>query len=61
MAFFEKMPYLFPHTDAKSWFDSKPEAAIETISAATEIAKTPRLLSGMVLILPDRWNTTNLY
>jgi len=31
MAFFEKMPYLFPHTDAKSWFDTKPEAAIETI------------------------------
>ncbi|GAB3380997.1 malonic semialdehyde reductase [Lysobacter fragariae] len=31
MAFFEKMPYLFPHTDAKSWFDSKPESVIETI------------------------------
>jgi 3-hydroxypropanoate dehydrogenase len=29
--FFEKMPYLFPHTDAKGWFDSKPAAAIETI------------------------------
>jgi len=29
--FFEKMPYLFPHTDARSWFDSKPAAAIETI------------------------------
>ena len=23
MAFFEKMPYLFPHTDARSWFDGK--------------------------------------
>ena len=31
MAFFEKMPYLFPHTDAKGWFDGKAEAAIETI------------------------------
>lgn len=31
MAFFEKMPYLFPHTDAKGWFDTKLEAAIETI------------------------------
>ena len=31
MAFFEKMPYLFPHTDAKGWFDTKPETAIETI------------------------------
>jgi 3-hydroxypropanoate dehydrogenase len=30
-AFFEKMPYLFPHTDAKGWFDSKPKDAIETI------------------------------
>ncbi|MDR7100690.1 3-hydroxypropanoate dehydrogenase [Lysobacter niabensis] len=29
--FFEKMPYLFPHTDAKGWFDSQPAAAIETI------------------------------
>ena len=31
MAFFEKMPYLFPHPDAKGWFDTKPEAAIEAI------------------------------
>jgi 3-hydroxypropanoate dehydrogenase len=31
MAFYEKMPYLFPHTDAKGWFDTKPEAALETI------------------------------
>jgi 3-hydroxypropanoate dehydrogenase len=31
MAFFEKMPYLFPHTDAKGWFDTKPKEAIETI------------------------------
>ena len=30
-AFFEKMPYLFPHTDAKGWFDTKPKEAIETI------------------------------
>ncbi|QNP41558.1 malonic semialdehyde reductase [Lysobacter solisilvae (ex Woo and Kim 2020)] len=30
-AFFEKMPYLFPHTDAKSWFDTKPASVIETI------------------------------
>ena len=31
MAFYEKLPYLFPHVDAKGWFDSKPEAALETI------------------------------
>ena len=30
MAFYDKLPYLFPHADAKSWFDSKPEPALET-------------------------------
>ncbi|MBF6024173.1 malonic semialdehyde reductase [Lysobacter niastensis] len=29
MAFYDKLPYLFPHTDAKSWFDTKPEPALE--------------------------------
>jgi 3-hydroxypropanoate dehydrogenase len=24
-AFYEKLPYLFPHTDAKSWFEGKPD------------------------------------
>ena len=24
MAFYEKLPYLFPHTDAKPWFEGKP-------------------------------------
>ena len=32
MAFYEKLPYLFPHTDAKSWFDTKPEAVLDTIA-----------------------------
>lgn len=32
MAFYEKLPVLFPHTDAKSWFDTKPEAALTTIA-----------------------------
>lgn len=31
MAFFEKSPVLFPHTDAKSWFDTKPEHELRTI------------------------------
>ena len=31
MAFFEKLPYLFPHTDAKGWFDGKSEADLRTI------------------------------
>ncbi len=29
-AFFEKLPFLFPHTDAKSWFTSSPALAQET-------------------------------
>lgn len=28
--FYEHLPKLFPHTDAKSWFVGKPEAHIET-------------------------------
>ena len=28
-AFYEKLPYLFPHTDAKAWFEGNP-ALIET-------------------------------
>lgn len=31
LAFFEKLPYLFPHTDAKGWFDTKPDDVLETI------------------------------
>lgn len=29
-AFYEKLPYLFPHTDAKAWFTSSPALAQET-------------------------------
>jgi 3-hydroxypropanoate dehydrogenase len=25
LAFYDKLPYLFPHTDAKSWFEGKPD------------------------------------
>lgn len=32
MAFYEKLPYLFPHADAKSWFDTQPEAALTTVA-----------------------------
>jgi 3-hydroxypropanoate dehydrogenase len=30
MRFYDYLPKLFPHTDAKSWFDGKPEQVIET-------------------------------
>ena len=32
LAFYEKLPYLFPHTDARGWFDGKPEDALHTIA-----------------------------
>jgi 3-hydroxypropanoate dehydrogenase len=30
LEFYEKLPRLFPHTDAKSWFTGKPEHIVET-------------------------------
>ncbi|MBI4725580.1 MAG: malonic semialdehyde reductase [Rhodomicrobium sp.] len=30
LKFYEYLPKLFPHTDAKSWFEGKPEPEIET-------------------------------
>lgn len=32
LAFYEKLPVLFPHTDARSWFDGKSEAELTTIA-----------------------------
>jgi 3-hydroxypropanoate dehydrogenase len=32
MTFYEKVPVLFPHTDARGWFDTKPEADLRTIA-----------------------------
>lgn len=48
MRFFDKLPVLFPHTDAKSWFDTKPEAALETIALRNGS------LQGAYLILAAR-------
>jgi 3-hydroxypropanoate dehydrogenase len=30
LEFYEKLPKLFPHTDARSWFTGKPEHIVET-------------------------------
>lgn len=30
LEFYEKLPQLFPHTDARSWFTGKPEHIVET-------------------------------
>jgi 3-hydroxypropanoate dehydrogenase len=35
MAFYEKLPYLFPHTDARSWFDGRPAHDLEVIALRT--------------------------
>ena len=32
MGFYTKMPVLFPHTDARGWFDGKPDDALTTIA-----------------------------
>ena len=32
LAFFEKSPVLFPHLESKSWFDTQPDDALETIA-----------------------------
>lgn len=48
MAFFEKLPYLFPHADAKAWFDSKPEAELMVTALRNSS------LQGAYLILAAR-------
>ena len=48
MAFFTKMAYLFPHVEATSWFDGKPEATLETIALRNSS------LQGAYLILAAR-------
>ena len=32
MAFYDKLPVLFPHVDARAWFAGKPEAVLETVA-----------------------------
>ena len=48
MAFYDKLPVLFPHTDARSWFAGKPEAALETVALRNGS------LQGAYLILAAR-------
>ncbi len=48
LAFFEKLPVLFPHTDARAWFADKPEDALETIALRNGS------LQGAYLILAAR-------
>lgn len=48
LTFFEKLPVLFPHTDARAWFADKPEDALETIALRNGS------LQGAYLILAAR-------
>src|SRR5690606_10351695 len=48
MRFHDKLPYLFPHTDAKSWFEGSPEA--EMYAAALRNSS----LQGAYLIMAAR-------
>ena len=48
MKFYDKLPVLFPHTDARSWFAHKPEPALETIALRNSS------LQGAYLILAAR-------
>lgn len=48
MAFYEKLPFLLPHVDAKSWFEGAPEAHLETVALRNSS------LQGAYLILAAR-------
>ena len=47
MEFYEKLPQLFPHTDARSWFAGKPDAIAQT-------AMLNGTLQGAYLIIAAR-------
>jgi 3-hydroxypropanoate dehydrogenase len=48
LRFYDKLPVLFPHTDAKSWFDTQPEDAVATVALRNSS------LQGAYLILAAR-------
>lgn len=45
--FYEKLPFLFPHTDAKSWYEGKPDKI-------TEVGRMNATLQGAYFILATR-------
>lgn len=48
LAFYRKLPYLFSHTDARPWFDGKPEPELEVVALRNSS------LQGAYLILAAR-------
>ncbi len=47
LEFYERLPFLFPHTDARSWFAGKPEKILDSANLNTA-------LQGAYLILAAR-------
>ena len=48
MHFYDKLPYLFPHTDAKSWFEGSPEERLYRVALRSSS------LQGAYLIMAAR-------
>ena len=44
MRFFEKLPVLFPHTDAKSWFDQRSEDNLAWVAMRSSSLQTAYLI-----------------
>lgn len=49
MAFYEKLPQLFPHADARSWFTSSPELAEKTAFRNSSLQGAYFLLAARAL------------
>ena len=44
MRFFEKLPVLFPHTDAKAWFEHRDEASLAWVAMRSSALQTAYLM-----------------
>ena len=44
LAFYEKLPYLFPHTDAKPWFEHRDEANLAWVANRNSSLQTAYLI-----------------
>ena len=53
LRFYDHLPKLFPHTDAKSWFEGKPEKLIETQAFRNGTLQAPISSSRR-----ERWGST---
>lgn len=49
LEFYEKLPQLFPHTDARSWFAGKPEAILATAQRNSSLQAAYFMLAARAL------------